>query len=467
MRRAVNQVKDMMKQKNRRALHLAAMLLDWALIVISYFLALWVRFGLLDGKASVQMYAPGFIAAVALYSFVLVLVYYALGLYKEGRYGRRRKAGALILLVGGVGISAVTALLYMGWLIDVSRKMLLMFYAISCALVFVRYMVCRYLHSRRKPRRVAVVGNGQHAKQYIMDVQANANVAVAGYVSAVEKSGLGCCLGSYEQLEEILVREEVDELVVALEPHEIGFMPAIIAAADKEGVQFSLIPFFSDYIPQHPTIEAVGRTKLIDMRATPLYNLGGAMLKRAMDIVLSLMLLILTSPIMLFVAIGVRLSSPGPVIFRQKRMGKDKKNFLMYKFRSMRVTDTQDTGWSTQDDPRKTRFGSFIRKYSLDELPQFVNVLKGDMSLIGPRPEVPFHVAHFKEEIPRYLVRQQVRPGISGWAQVNGLRGNSSIEERVKYDIWYIENWSIWLDIKILFMTAFGGMVDKYMKENQ
>ena len=126
----------------------------------------------------------------------------------------------------------------------------------------------------------------------------------------------------------------------------------------------------------------------------------------------------------------------------------------------MRVTGTEDTGWSTKEDARKTRFGSFIRKYSIDELPQFFNVLKGDMSLVGPRPEIPFHVNHFKEEIPLYLVRQQVRPGITGWAQVNGLRGDTSIEKRVQYDIWYIENWSIALDIKILLRTVFGGWVN-------
>ena len=130
----------------------------------------------------------------------------------------------------------------------------------------------------------------------------------------------------------------------------------------------------------------------------------------------------------------------------------------MYKFRSMRVNDTENSAWSTNSDPRKTKFGSFIRKYSIDELPQLFNVLKGDMSLVGPRPEIPFYVRQFKEEVPLYLVRQQVRPGMTGWAQVHGLRGDTSIEKRVEYDIWYIENWSIWLDIRILFMTAFGGM---------
>ena len=132
----------------------------------------------------------------------------------------------------------------------------------------------------------------------------------------------------------------------------------------------------------------------------------------------------------------------------------------MIKFRSMR-TDIDHSGWSTQDDPRKTKFGSFIRKYSIDELPQFFNVFIGQMSMIGPRPEIPKFVYQFKEEIPLYLVRQQVRPGITGWAQVNGLRGDTSISDRVLYDIWYIENWSLGLDIKILFKTAFGGFMNE------
>ena len=237
-------------------------------------------------------------------------------------------------------------------------------------------------------------------------------------------------------------------------------MKPVLAAADKEGIRLSLIPFYNDYIPPHPTIDAIGKSKLIDLRSTPLDNLGWAILKRGMDIAGSLVLILVSSPVMLVTAIGVKLSSPGPILFRQERIGKDKKPFTMLKFRSMAVTRTEQTGWTTPNDARKTRFGSFIRKFSLDELPQFFNVLVGDMSLIGPRPEVPYHVRHFKEEIPLYLVRQQVRPGITGWAQVNGLRGDTSIEDRVQYDIWYIENWSLGLDIKILFKTAFGGMMN-------
>ena len=165
----------------------------------------------------------------------------------------------------------------------------------------------------------------------------------------------------------------------------------------------------------------------------------------------------LTSPVLLACAIGVKLSSPGPIIFRQERVGRNKKKFYMYKFRSMRVNDSQDTGWSSDRDNRKTEFGAFIRKFSLDELPQLFNVFKGDMSLVGPRPELPFHVDRFKEEVPLYMVKHQVRPGITGWAQVNGLRGDTSIKERIEHDLYYIEHWDVLLDIKILLMTGFGG----------
>ena len=141
----------------------------------------------------------------------------------------------------------------------------------------------------------------------------------------------------------------------------------------------------------------------------------------------------------------------------------------MLKFRSMRINDSEKTGWSTSSDPRRTKFGSFIRKYSIDELPQLFNVFKGDMSLVGPRPEVPYYVHQFKETVPRYLIRQQVRPGMTGWAQIHGLRGDTSIEDRVEYDIWYIENWSLWLDISILFLTLFGGFINEetIVEENQ
>ncbi|MBQ8620329.1 MAG: undecaprenyl-phosphate glucose phosphotransferase [Clostridia bacterium] len=457
-----------MIKRNQRMLNAFNLISDGILIVASYMAALWLRFDVLRGRASVQFTSPMVVASVLIYSMLLVLVYYVLGLYGGGRLKRKREEGLRIILVNGLGTLTFMAMCYVVRIVDFSRLMLLIFWMISSfAVVFKRLAVRGVLAYYRKKgynlKHVVIIGSGQLAYQYVKDIESNPQMgySVAGYIGNTRQSALGAYLGNYAQMEKILEEKNPDEVVVALDPHDIYVMPDIMAAVDKEGVHLSLIPFFNDYIPRNPSIVALGKTKLIDMRVTPLDDLGWAMVKRAMDIVCSLLLILIFSPVMIAVAIGVKLSSPGPILFCQERIGKNKKPFKMLKFRSMRITGTENTGWSTNSDPRKTRFGSFIRKFSLDELPQFFNVLMGDMSLVGPRPEVPFHVRHFKEEVPLYLLRQQVRPGITGWAQVNGLRGDTSIEERVKYDLWYIENWSIWLDFKILLMTAFGGMVNK------
>ena len=196
---------------------------------------------------------------------------------------------------------------------------------------------------------------------------------------------------------------------------------------------------------------------MLNFRRIPLDNWANAFCKRAMDIAGALLLILLTSPAMLVCAVGVKLSSPGPVIFKQERVGRNKQRFFMYKFRSMRVNSGQDTRWSTDHDSRKTKFGAFMRKCSLDELPQFFNVLKGEMSLVGPRPEIPYYVEQFKDEVPLYMVKHQVRPGITGWAQVNGLRGDTSIKARIEHDVYYIEHWSLLFDMEILLTTVFRG----------
>lgn len=183
-------------------------------------------------------------------------------------------------------------------------------------------------------------------------------------------------------------------------------------------------------------------------------------MKRDFDAAVSLLLLVILSPLFLVLAIAIKLSSPGPVFFRQERIGLNKTPFVIYKFRSMKVNDRQDTAWSTSMDDRRTRIGALLRKTSLDELSQLFNTLKGDMSLVGPRPEIPYYVEQFRETVLLYMVKYQVRPGTTGWAQVNGYRGDTSIPARVEHDLWYIENWSLGLDLKILFKTAFGGMVN-------
>ena len=463
-----------MVKRNQSMLNALNLISDGVLTLLSYVCALWLRFDVLGGRQTLQLTSPRLVALIFGYCILIVLLYYALGLYGYGRLRIRREEGLCILLVNGLGTLGLMATFYVVRIVDFSRLMLVLFWLISSAAVILKRMLLRgalsyYRSHGYNLKHVIVIGSGHLARQYARDLRSNPQLgfSIMGYIGCERQDDLGKYLGDYTQVEAILEANGPDEVIVALDPQDISVMPDILAGADKEGVRLSLIPFFNDYIPRNPTITALGHTKLIDMRVTPLDDLGWAMLKRAMDIVLSLGLILVFSPVMLAVAIGVKLSSPGTVLFRQERIGRNKKPFQMLKFRSMRITGTENTGWSTNSDPRKTRFGSFIRKFSLDELPQFFNVLRGDMSIVGPRPEVPYHVRHFKEEVPLYLLRQQVRPGITGWAQVNGLRGDTSIEERVKYDLWYIENWSIGLDLKIMLRTALGGMVNKEVVKTQ
>ena len=202
---------------------------------------------------------------------------------------------------------------------------------------------------------------------------------------------------------------------------------------------------------------------VINIRYVPLTNTLNWIAKRAVDIVGSLCGLIAASPIMLLTAVLVKCSSPGPVIFKQERVGLHNKPFQMYKFRTMELQkpSQEQKAWTVKDDPRVTRIGKILRKTSLDELPQLFNILVGEMSLVGPRPERPLFVEKFKEEVPRYMIKHQVRPGLTGWAQINGYRGDTSIRKRIEYDIFYIENWTMGMDFKIMFLTIFKGFINK------
>ena len=456
-----------MRRRNQTIVGAINAVADAVLTFVAYMLAVDLRFELLGGVVSISMDNLNAQLVVWGYALVVVLIYAGCHLYRPLRPVRFGRDAFVVAAVNLVCVLALMALLFTFRLMDVSRATLVLFWGISTALVLLRLLIAgrvrQWLRQQdRFLRHVAVVGNGKNAAGYIRTIrsQPELGIRVEGYISGKKKKELGKNLGSYEEIGKILESGRFDEVIVALEPHEISFMPDILKAAEKEGLRVEMIPMYSEYYPTHPTIETVGETKLVDLRATPLDNILLAGIKRGADIVISLLLLILLSPLLLAIGIGVKTTSPGPVLFRQERIGKNKKPFVMLKFRSMR-TDVNHDGWTTDADSRKTRFGSLIRKFSLDELPQLWNVLIGQMSLVGPRPELPVFVQRFKEEVPLYLVRQQVRPGMTGWAQVNGLRGDTSIEERVDYDIWYIQNWSLALDIRILFRTAFGGMINR------
>ena len=270
-------------------------------------------------------------------------------------------------------------------------------------------------------------------------------------------------IGTLKDLAAYLEKSSLDEVAITLNLNEYHKLEQIVAICEKSGVHTKFVPDYYNFISTNPYTEDLDGLPVINIRNVPLTNTVNRVIKRLIDIVGSIVALILFSPIMLIVAILVKKSSPGPIFFAQERIGLGNKPFKMYKFRSMGVQDPKKEAkeWTTKNDARVTPVGRVIRKTSLDELPQFWNVLKGDMSLIGPRPERPLFVEKFKEEIPRYMIKHQVRPGITGWAQVNGFRGDTSIRSRIEHDLYYIENWSLGLDIKILFLTFFKGFVNK------
>ncbi|MBE5815738.1 MAG: undecaprenyl-phosphate glucose phosphotransferase [Clostridiales bacterium] len=452
-----------MIRKNQKLMNFLNAVSDGFLVLFAYAFSSWLWLDVIKddrNMASLDQLGSRMGITAVIYAVCVVLVLACFHMYRTSRLAKPTKGLKKVLVANAISLVSAAALLYLFRLEDFSRGVLALFYITSCALLIVKRLLMRWLLRSIRARgynlkHVVVIGGGELADRYVKAI--TADEALGMHVKEVirDMSGLDA------KMEKLLHNAGVDEVVAALEPNELGFIVQIIQNCEKCGTKISIVPSYNDVIPTKPTINVVGDLKLIQLRTTPLDEPLNAFLKRAFDIVASLILIVLSSPLMLLAVIGVKLTSPGPVLFRQERVGLNKEHFTMLKFRSMRVNDKETTGWSTEKDPRRTKFGSFIRKTSIDELPQLFNTLKGDMSLVGPRPEIPFFVEQFRETIPLYMVKNQVRPGITGWAQVNGYRGDTSIEERIKHDLWYIENWSLSLDILILFRTAFGGMINK------
>lgn len=450
-----------MIKENQKTLNQINGLTDVLLLFPCMLLAYFIRFFVFQGE-------PGHIGlSYYLYATVCIIpllwfLYSLMGLYDSFRSKNFLTEFSLLLRCNAILFGLTLAFFFIFKEFHLSRWTLFIFFAlVTLVITAKRWCLRRILRALREKgynlKHVLLIGCGEQARTYYQAIEQDRTLgfSIDHYLAPRDCLPGISYQGSYDALSKVLDRVNPDEVVIALEADEYPYLQSIITSSEKHGVKVSLIPFYSRFMPAHPVYDEVGGIALVNIRHIPLDNIGNAFIKRGMDIIGSLLLILITSPVMLFAAIGVKLSSPGPILFKQTRVGLNKKPFHMYKFRSMRVNDRQTTGWSTNTDPRKTRFGSFIRKFSIDELPQFFNVLKGDMSLVGPRPELPFFVNQFKEEIPLYMVKHQVRPGITGWAQVNGLRGDTSIQGRIEHDLYYIENWTFLLDIKILFMTVF------------
>jgi Undecaprenyl-phosphate glucose phosphotransferase len=309
---------------------------------------------------------------------------------------------------------------------------------------------------------VLVIGFGHLAKQVIAKIMSTPELGlqILGILSdrKPDHSLKRFYLGSLKQFPEILRSHPIDQVIVAKPLNEVSEIKRIVQHCEEEGVRFCIVPDFHNIIPKWTLLSRFGNIPVIAARNEPLSIFGNQITKRIFDIFVSFSSLLLLSPIFLVIAVGVRLSSPGPIFFRQKRIGNNNLDFTLYKFRSMIVQPFHEsnTSWTLPNDRRVTPFGRILRQTNLDELPQLWNVLIGDMSIVGPRPEREHFVEKFSQEIPNYRMRHLVKSGITGLAQANGWRGNTSIQKRLENDLYYLEHWSLWLDLKIIFLTFFS-----------
>ena len=358
--------------------------------------------------------------------------------------------------------------------LDYSRLTLVSFCFINIVLEWlVRMFVFYILRDMRKKgmnqKQVLLVGYSRAAEEYVDRILQNPQwgYVIRGILDDNVPAGTTYkgvkVIGRIANLMIILPSSRLDEIAITLGLSEYYRLEEIVALCEKSGVHTKFIPDYNNIIPTKPYTEDILGLPVINIRYVPLSNTFNALIKRTMDIIGSSIAIIVSSPVMLILCILIKLTSPGPLIYKQQRVGLHNQTFRMYKFRSMEIQKESEEkkAWTVKNDPRVTGIGKFMRHTSLDELPQLFNILKGEMSLVGPRPERPFFVEKFREEIPRYMVKHQVRPGLTGWAQVNGYRGDTSIRKRIECDLYYIENWSVGFDIKIMFLTIFKGFINK------
>lgn len=465
-----------MLRQNQRFLTQLYMLADLFCALVVFMAAYWLKFysGLLPSFNSVSF--STYLLWGTIYSFSAVLIGFYLQFYSPKRRKNYSYEVLRILQIQTISFLGLLSLFFFTREVHISREFLAIFFVMNFfAITAYRYWVKSILASFRRKgfnkRFVLIVGAGSVGRSFYTNLQQHPDLGyeVVGFLDdyqtehAPEHQHMKPIIGMLNDLRIKLEKAPIDEVIIALPLEAHTKYAEIIEVCERTGVKTLIIPDFFDLLPARPFFDNFAGIPLINVRDIPLDELSNRILKRWFDIAFSIAAIIITSPIMLFTVIALKLTSPGPILFKQERMGLDRKTFYMFKFRSMHIsTDSvSDTQWTVQNDPRRTKFGSFLRRTSLDELPQFFNVLLGHMSVVGPRPERPYFVHQFKEEIPKYMIKHQIRPGITGWAQTNGLRGDTSIKDRIIFDIFYIENWTFFFDIKIIFKTVLKGLINK------
>ena len=454
-------IKDNQKIFNR--LHV---LLDALVIILTYAAAWFLKFrsgiepfytgadvGALSGRtyfSALYLIVPGYL-----------FLYYLFNMYTAKRASSIKREIYNIIRANTVGFVLFIGVLFVIHLDDFSRTMIFYFYLLNIIVDSAfRIAIHKWLRVLRKKgynvKYILLVGYSRAAELYIDRICQNPQwgYVVRGILDdkiprGTEYRGIKV-IGQIDNLFYILPQNKLDEIAVTLALEDYGRLEDIVSLCEKSGVHTKFIPDYNSVIPSKPYTEDLNGLPVINIRHVPLTNTLNMILKRVVDIIGGLFAILLFSPILIVSAILIKATSEGPIIFKQERVGLHNKPFQMYKFRTMEVQkpNEEKKEWTTRDDPRVTKVGKVLRRTSIDEMPQFFNVLLGDMSLVGPRPERPFFVEKFKEEIPRYMIKHQVRPGMTGWAQVNGFRGDTSIRKRIDCDLYYIENWTMGLEYK-------------------
>ncbi|MCA9502055.1 MAG: undecaprenyl-phosphate glucose phosphotransferase [Spirochaetaceae bacterium] len=404
------------------------------------------------------------------YAWALLLIgplYYGLfrshGLYEPRRMDSALGEAGAVVRATAVGILVLAAATFFLRSYYYSR-MVIGFFAVLAPIgvIGLRSTIRMALRAARRRgfnlRYVLLVGSGSLAEMVARRIQARSDAGLE-IVGVVSDGALGGgvsgvpVIGRYADLKAILRAQRIDQVLVALSRHESEVFEKVVAELEDEIVDVKIVPDLLHGFSLRSSVESLDGLPVIGLQETPLVG-WAALGKRSFDVVVSATALMLLAPVFGAIALAISATAGRPVLYRQTRMGHDGRVFEIRKFRSMRRdAESQGPGWTQPDDPRLTRIGRWLRRYNLDELPQLVNVLRGEMSLVGPRPERPAYIETFRRDVPGYMLRHKVRAGMTGWAQVHGWRGDTSIHERVEHDLYYIQRWSFWLDLRILFMT--------------
>ena len=463
-----------MIKSNQHILNRIQVLIDAAVIAVSYMFAWYLRFesGLfqvVEGVLPLQTYMSALVFVIPAY----LILYYVCHIYTPRRSQSRRIEFVNIVRANLIGVMLFVAILYLMRQEHFSRQMILIFLCVNILAetmvrLAIRYVLYRLRRQGFNQKHILLVGCSRAAEQYLERIKRNPHWGYHVYGILSDSKGAdeeyegSRIIGGIQMLEQVIAENELDEVVITLGMREYEKLESIVEICEKSGIHTKFVLDYGNIIPTRPEIWDMQGIPVIHIRKVPLNRRLNRWVKRIIDVVGALTAMVLFSPVMIVVAVLIRMASDGPVIYKQERVGLQGRTFQMYKFRSMVVQDeeSEKKKWTVKDDPRITPVGRFIRKTSIDELPQLFNVLKGEMSLVGPRPERPHFVEKFKQEIPRYMVKHQVRPGLTGWAQIHGYRGDTSIQKRIDCDLYYIENWTLGLDIKIIIFTLFKGFIN-------